>query len=232
VTQALKLLSTAYRPLYRGLLCTVDLENDPIRTYDALLESTPPAVDFLLPLGNWTTPPPGRRPEAPDHTPYAEWLIAVFDRWYGAARQETRVRLFREILNVLFGGMSRSESVGTSPVATLVIDTDGGIQQVDTLKTTFSGAPETGLTVAEHRFDLALRHPAVAARQMGIAALGDECQSCPVRDVCGGGHYAHRYLAGSGFRNPSVYCPDLLRLITYISHRVRRDVAKVTKRCH
>ena len=43
--------------------------------------------------------------------------------------------------------------------------------------------------------------------------------------ICGGGLYPHRYRAGSGFRHPSVYCADLLRLITHVRDRVRGDLA-------
>jgi uncharacterized protein len=232
VARALMLLDGPYRSLYRGLLCTVDLENDPLRTYEALLEFNPPAIDFLLPHGNWSTPPPSRPADAPDHAAYADWLIAVFDRWYGAERQETRVRFFEEILNVLLGGASHSESIGLSPVAMIVIDTDGTMQQVDTLKTAFPGAPETGLTVFDHSFDVALRHPAVVARQVGVAALSEACQSCRIGEVCGGGNYSHRYKEGNGFRNPSVYCPDLMRFIYHVAGRVNRDIDELSGRLH
>jgi uncharacterized protein len=47
-------------------------------------------------------------------------------------------------------------------------------------------------------------------------------------NVCGGGLYPHRYRPGEGFRNPSVYCPDLLRLIEHVSARVTADVARIT----
>ena len=42
--------------------------------------------------------------------------------------------------------------------------------------------------------------------------------------MCGGGLYAHRYKAGNGFGNPSVYCPDLQRIITHIMAAVNADV--------
>jgi uncharacterized protein len=42
--------------------------------------------------------------------------------------------------------------------------------------------------------------------------------------VCGGGHYPHRYHQDNGFRNASVYCPDLSRLIRHIDARVRADL--------
>ncbi|GIF21376.1 hypothetical protein Ate02nite_41060 [Paractinoplanes tereljensis] len=54
-----------------------------------------------------------------------------------------------------------------------------------------------------------------------MAALASQCLACPVRDVCGGGNYVHRFDPVRGFRNPSVYCADLLRLITHIASAVR-----------
>jgi uncharacterized protein len=85
-----------YRHLFSGLLSTVDLGNDPIGTYEAMLEFEPPAISFLLPHGNWDSPPP-RRPPGPS-SPYGDWLVAVFDRWYGSSTSETRVRLFDDIM--------------------------------------------------------------------------------------------------------------------------------------
>jgi len=215
--------------LFGGLLSTIDVDNDPVATYEALLRFGPPMIDFLLPHGNWTLPPAHRTQGAAD-TPYADWLIAVFDRWYCAPRQETRVRLFSEIIRALLGGASGTEAVGLSPVTVVVIETDGGIEQSDSLKSTFAGAQVTGLHVAHDSLDSALLQPTVAARQMGAKALSATCQACALLRVCGGGHYAHRYRAGTGFSNPSVYCPDLLRLITHIKVTLQADINVLVER--
>ncbi|WP_344837861.1 FxsB family cyclophane-forming radical SAM/SPASM peptide maturase [Actinocorallia longicatena] len=220
VTRSLHRMLDGHRHLFAGLLSTVDLRNDPIGTYESLLEFGPPAVDFLLPHGTWTDPPPGRPGDA--STPYADWLIPVFDRWYRAPR--TTIRLFAEIMHLLLGGASTIETIGLSPCGVLVVETDGGIEQSDFLKAAYDGAPLTGLHVASDPFDVALELPGVAARQIGLAALADECLSCPVVSVCGGGLYAHRYRAGAGFRNPSVYCADLFALIGHIRRTMERDV--------
>jgi uncharacterized protein len=206
---------------YAGLLCVVDLDNDPVEVYESLLEFAPPVVDFMLPLGNWTTPPPRYRAE---DTAYADWLVTVFDRWYRAPRQETSVRLFREIIHLLLGGRSSSDQIGLSPVAYLVIDTDGTFQQADMLKSAAAGQPETGLNVFDDSVDTVLTHPEVRARQEGVASLAGTCQGCALVRVCGGGNYTHRYRAGHGFRQPSVYCRDLQRLIGHIAGRVRSDL--------
>jgi uncharacterized protein len=222
--RAIKLLNQPeYRDHFAGLLCVIDIDFEPIATYEALLEFGPPVVDFLLPHGNWSTPPP-ERVAGEQRTPYGDWLVSVFDRWYGTPHQETRVRLFQEIINLLLGGHSRSEQVGAGPVAYLVIDTDGTYQQDDSLKSTHAGAPETGMNVFEHTVDDVLRHPDVRARQLGVDALADECLRCDLVRVCGGGDYPHRFRAGHGFRNPSVYCLDLQRLIRHIADRVRTDL--------
>lgn len=215
-----RLRQPAYAGLFGSVLCTVDIANDPLATYKALLDTQAPGMDFLLPHGTWVEPPPGHG----SGTPYADWLIAVFDQWYGAADQETRIRMFENILDLVLGGVSRFEGIGLSPVQFLVIDTDGSIEQVDHLKAAFEDAPATGLNIRDHAFDAALRHPGIVARQRGLAALCATCLSCPVHQVCGGGLYTHRYRPGSGFLNPSVYCADLRRLIEHIRDRVYADL--------
>lgn len=210
-----------FRRLFAGLLCTVDLTADPIATLEALAEHEPPFIDFMLPHGNWTDRPIGREPDS-TLTPYGDWLIAVFDFWYENAAP--RIRFFEEIIQLCLGGRSRSEAIGLSPAAMIVVNTDGSLEQVDTLRSAFTGAVSTGLNVFTHGFETALNHPAIAARQIGVAALSETCTSCSLRRICGGGYYPHRYKSGSGFLNPSVYCPDLIRLITHIRGRLIADL--------
>jgi uncharacterized protein len=223
-----QLTSEPFRHLFNGLLCTIDPRNAPVSTYEALLRFGPPAIDFLLPHGNWSAPPPGRVTGSSE-TPYGDWLASVFDRWYSAPRQETRVRLFGEIMNLLMGRSSATEAVGLSPVGIVVVETDGAIEQADSLKSAYHGAPATGLHVSRHSFDAALSLVPMVARQTGEQALSGVCQSCRLRQVCGGGLYAHRYRQDNGFDNPSVYCPDLIRIIDHIRGTMRADVAALKK---
>lgn len=209
-----------YRHLYSGLLSTIDVRNDPLEVYDGLLRFAPPRIDFLLPHGNWTTPPPNYDP-ADGRTPYADWLIPIFDAWYDAPRPETDIRVFRSIMELLNGGHSPSEALGLDPVDLLVVETDGTIEQGDALKSVADGASATGLAVRTHTFDDALAHPGIHTRQLGLDALAEQCRRCPIVTVCGGGLYAHRYRAGNGFANPTVYCRDQLKLIGHIRERIQ-----------
>ncbi len=101
----------------------------------------------------------------------------------------------------------------------------GAIEQVDSLKSAFDGAAETGLNVFDSSFDDALATPGMAARQIGAEALCQQCRDCALATTCGGGYYPHRYRAGSGFLNPSVYCADLYKLISHIKDRVETALA-------
>jgi uncharacterized protein len=206
-----------YRPLFRGLLCTIDLRNDPLETYESLLQFSPPAIDFLLPHGNWSQLPPGRE-QGPEQIPYADWLIAVFDRWYDAAMPETEVRLFSSIMRLLAGGRSTVETLGGRPAEAVVIETDGELTHSDTLAASEVAAGLTGLSVGKHALAAVLAQPPAGA------GLPTACRSCRLRAVCGGGLPAHRYRAGAGIDHRSVYCPDLFALISHTRRRLDRDL--------
>ncbi|MDF5752619.1 FxsB family cyclophane-forming radical SAM/SPASM peptide maturase [Spongiactinospora sp. TRM90649] len=220
-----RLTAPPYRHLFAGLLCTVNPRTDPVETYRALLSFGPPVIDFLLPHANWSEPP-WRDGTA---TPYADWLIAIFDLWWSTRPRPAGIRLFDEITHLLLGGASATEQIGLSPVAMAVIETDGEIEQSDILKSAFQGAPATGLHIDRNPFDDLLLLPSVAARQIGRLALAPACASCPVGEICGGGLYAHRYRSGSGFHNPSVYCADLLRLVRHVGNTVQAGLSDLTK---
>ncbi|MFG2995532.1 radical SAM/SPASM protein FxsBH, inactivated beta-hydroxylase extension form [Streptomyces sp. NPDC048340] len=220
VLAAVALLRSApYRHLYQGLLCTVDVANDPVAVLDALVELEPPRVDFLLPHATWEAPP--ARPDgAPDA--YARWLLRVFDHWERRERP-VPVRLFESLLSTLSGGPSLTESLGLAPTDLVVVETDGQLEQVDSLKSAFEGAAATGFNVFDHAFDQVAAHPGMRARQLGLAGVSDACRRCPVVRSCGGGLYTHRYKAdgdtGGGFDHPSVYCTDLRELVDGVEGR-------------
>ena len=46
-----------FRNLYAGLLCTIDVANDPLVVYESLMALRPPRIDFLLPHATWDHPP-------------------------------------------------------------------------------------------------------------------------------------------------------------------------------
>jgi uncharacterized protein len=202
-----------YREIYAGLLATIDVRSDPVTAYRALAALDPPNLDFLLPHGTWDNPPSGAG--VPGAARYADWLIAVYTEWNRGGRP-VPIRMFESIIATSHGGASITESLGLEPSDVAVIETDGEIEQADSIKVAYHGAPGTGLRVAANSLDEAAAHPAIRARQLGVAGLAEACRQCAVVSSCGGGLYAHRYKAANGFDNPSVYCADLKKIITHV----------------
>ncbi|GAA4258990.1 FxsB family radical SAM/SPASM domain protein [Dactylosporangium darangshiense] len=200
-----------YRRQFAGLLTVVDVRNDPLAVYRGLLAFRPPSIDLLLPHANWESRPP----HFAGQLSYAAWLIAIFDEWY-ASETPPRMRLFQSIILRWLGGDSDTEAIGGDLPGIVTVETDGSYELADSLKTTVDGGARTGLTLEAQSLDDVLEHVARAAP----AQLPTECRSCPVADVCGGGLRAHRYRAGSGFDNRSVYCSDLFQLITHVERPV------------
>jgi uncharacterized protein len=216
-----QLRSPAYRHLYRGLLCVINIGAGPLETYQALLEHRPPAIDLLLPYASHQHPPAG------DPGAYADWLIPIFDAWY-REQAPVRLRLFDEILHlVLRPGDSRTGFIGPVQLSAMVIESDGEIEMVDALKSCYEGAASTGCTVATDSLARAEYVQLGYAARMGISSLCAQCQACRARGQCGGGYFVQRW-DGKSFLNPSVYCAAMLRLVDYISERVASDAMITT----
>ncbi|MBR7825298.1 FxsB family radical SAM/SPASM domain protein [Actinospica sp. MGRD01-02] len=237
VLAALELLrSPRYRHLYAGILCTVDIANDPVAVYRAVAAEQPPRIDLLLPHATWDCPPPRpdgiSRPSTSADPAYAAWLLAVYEAWNADGRP-FGIRLFDSIHSTLRGGPPLTEALGVAPSDVLVIETDGALEQADSLKVAFDGAVDTGLRVQDHPLSAATVNAQVMARQNGPDGLSGQCRSCPVLTSCGGGLFAHRYRgsdadpdgSAAAFRNPSVYCADLLELIQSIQKAESADMA-------
>jgi radical SAM/SPASM domain FxsB family protein len=201
---------------FGAILCVVDVTADPVQVYEHLASFDPPMIDFNLPDAHWDNPPPDR---ADDPTAYGEWLVAVFEAWAAAPSYRHSIRFFDDIIGLSMGAGTAIESLGLAPVTLAVVETDGAIQGVDTLKTTYAGAPDLGLHVTTDDLDRVLAAPLVAQRQSGAAALSSVCRRCDLVRVCGGGYLPHRYSSRGGFANPSVYCEDLQVVIRHVQRR-------------
>lgn len=209
-----------------GVLCTICLDADPVETYHHLLQFQPPVIDFNFPLGHYESPPPSKTLPY-TRTPYTDWLIPIFDVWFAQRFHRTRIRLFQDIIGLLLGSRTSVETIGISPIDIVVIETNGTLEAVDTLKIVEKGSAQLGLNLFEHSFSDALKHPMIQIRQAGFEALCETCQRCPLSSVCGGGYFPTRFSQSNGFGNPSIYCADYYKLITHIRSKVisqARDV--------
>jgi uncharacterized protein len=217
-----------FEQLFGGVLAVINLAADPIGLYRHLQEIGLKRCDFLLPDGTYDHPPPQWRSDGPG-TPYADWLIRIFDQWFDNEDTSLSIRIFEEIIGLLFCAAPGTDALGGGRNGLLVIETDGGIEPVDVLK--ICGSAFTKLRLNVHRNEIrdACAVELVHVYQNGAAGLCDTCLACPVVAICGGGYLPHRYSSVNGFANPSVYCRDLMKLITHIRDRVLTTIPAATR---
>lgn len=205
--------------LFAGLLAVVDLANDPVEVHDYLAAFEPPVIDFGLPHATHDDPPHRSDPSVPE---YGLWMSKVYDAWLARPEYRHSVRMLEDIVALSSGVRGSVETLGLAPPTSVVIESDGSIEAVDTLRSVEEGATWLGLDVLRHSFDEALSHPKLLHRHHGKEALAEQCRACPLVDVCGGGYLPHRFSEAQGYRNPSVYCADLEYLIRHVQNSLRR----------
>lgn len=194
-----------YKKIFGGVLIVIDVRNKPADILQALEELGIGGANLLLPDSNYVSLP--YRPND-DHIIYGKWLFDFFALWL-EKYPHIEIPYFEEIVNLMLGGISSSEEIGAKSVDFIVIDTNGDIEAVDTLKMVGREATSLNLNVHSNSLNEALDHPAVYSRMSGYNALCSQCRECEYLNNCGGGYIPHRYNLQNGFINPSVYCEDL-----------------------
>lgn len=209
-----------YKP---GILCVLNIDADPVDVYRSFRELGIQHVDIIIPDYNHDSPPPAKHYEQSSHA-YADWLIKLFDHWYAEGEQRLVIRYFDALIDLIMGNESDFDFLGTGKNELLVIETNGSIETVDVLKICGEGFTKTSANVSMHSFDEAMQTPLAQLYRLANIKVPKKCSVCPVLEVCGGGYIPHRYSSENGFNNPSVYCNDLLRLITHIQNRIIDDL--------
>lgn len=212
--------------VFGGVLCVVNLEIDPSEVWDYVSDLRPRSIDLLLPLATHDHPPSGVS-SLKEAVRYGEWLVRFLELWYRSGDDRPDVRYFSSIMRLLLSRSSLVESIGGGLVTLIVIESNGDLEAVDSLKTCYHGAASTGLNVFEHSLDDALTVPAIMSRQMGSSALCSTCRACQFLNVCGGGYQPHRYSTSRGFQNPSIYCEGLQLLIGRIAALMKDEFFRI-----
>lgn len=203
-----------------GILVVIDPTSDPASFLEQMVRLKISSLNLLFPDGTHTNRPP-HLPLHSLETPYADWLVQVFDKWLQLPVSERpSIRLFQQLINLILGFTPAATVVGRKPGVFLVIETDGSIEAEDSLKVCQPGITKEGQHLQTHTLESALAAPLVTQCAHSRSVLPTNCLPCPIRNVCGGGFVVHRYHPENGFDNPSVYCRDLLRLITHIQTAV------------
>nr|MBB6234222.1 uncharacterized protein [Mucilaginibacter sp. FT3.2] len=211
-----------------SLLCVINIESNPEEIYEFFKSHGIKKVDFLYPDLNYDCLPEGLKNED-DATPYADWLIKVFDLWLRDERNATSpsIRRFLNAAMLILGQHTMADDMGLEENNVLVIETDGGIEAVDSLKICGDRFTKANMNINTNTIDQALDSPLALLYYKSHKDLCATCQQCDVKDVCGGGHIVHRYSKKNGFDNPSIYCQDLKKFYNHIKNSLSNILADV-----
>jgi uncharacterized protein len=215
-----------YRSIWAGILSVINPFSDPIEVLEYLRLYSPPLIDFLYPLNHYDNLPAGKKDDI-NSTVYGDWLIQAFDHWWKLGANPD-IRIFSSIMRLCCGLSSQVESLGAQVIDLVVVESNGDIEGLDSLKATYDGATCLSANVFETDFNTVARHAMVRFRQSGMDQLCHTCRICPVVKVCGGGYIPHRYSKQAGYDNPSIYCRDLEKLIRHIHLTLAGTLETVT----
>jgi uncharacterized protein len=221
VMNAYKLLKE-YPKTFTGVIGVIDPTTSPKEVLSFFAELDPPQIDLLLPDANYLNPPPLRDKNV---NIYVDWLIEAFNIWYDEY-PDLKMRLFEGLLGAIAGLPSQTDAFGLGDLSLLTIETDGFYHDLDVLKITKEGFSSLGLHLEEASITEALSTHKIAnhRRLLTFEGLSDKCQSCPEVQICGGGSVPHRY-NHNGFNNPTIYCREMLSLISHARRRLIESIS-------
>lgn len=208
-----------------GVITVFNIKENPIEIYEHFKSLGVTNYSILLPDMHYDNPP---GLFGIDHTngrtPVADWLIPLFDHWMAdTCPDKPKVQIFETLIELMFGKEgSGNEVLGGGQNDTLIIETNGDIETVDTLKACGHGFTKGNMSVFSNSIDEAQNTPLIRLYFDSHKNLCAQCRACPLNEVCGGGYLVTRYSAENGFDNPSIYCRDLMKLIVYIQNRILR----------
>lgn len=205
-------------PFFRnkiGVLTVINPLSDPVKNYEHLKAIGIQYVDFLFPDATHET-----MNSTPSSTLLADWLIQVFDLWFYDAKSRPAIRMFIQLVRLIIGQDEGFEYFGQQKNEFLVIETNGSIEVTGAFKICGDGFTKKGFLIQKHSIEEVLADPFYDIYYSGHQNSSKVCKECSLFSVCGGGFVAHRYNQESAFDNPSVYCYDLMKLITHIQNKV------------
>lgn len=211
--------------LKAGILSVMNLESDPIEYYNHFNGLNLKSMDILLLDSNHDN----NLVKSNDSKKVYEWFIEIFDKWYSEKDEKSEIRFFEMIIKEILGEEQDIDSLGIHENNVIVIETNGGLEAVDALKSCGNSFTKNDININTHEVEEISNSKLIEVYYKSGIYLPKKCLACPVQDICGGGYLPHRYSSKNGFNNPSIYCDDLLRIITHIQNTVVEDMPNELK---
>lgn len=209
VVKGLKLLREKLG--FLSVISVMNIAETPEVTYNHLKDLSSDYINFLIPDFTHDTFPykPGEM---------GNWLIELYDLWISDTERPT-IPFFNGFTNVILG----SQKLTRNEAHALIIETNGDIEPIDSLKGCGEGFTKTNMNIVSNEFEDIMQLPLGKLYfKDSTEKLSTTCQECPIVSVCKGGRLVHRYKKENGFNNPSIYCNDIIMLISHMQNTMMK----------
>ncbi|WP_264535620.1 radical SAM protein [Flavobacterium sp. N1736] len=224
IVKGFNIVRKTYGDEMANCLCVIDTTQEASKVYSHFKKLGAKSVHFLFQDFNYI------QSTQEDVPKVGKWLSEMFEIWYNDNdKKKPNIRPLTDLIALIFGKTRGTEIFGSSINQTLIIETDGSIETVDTLKICGDGFTNTKFNVLSNDLNLIYKESNLARMYYNSHTnLCNTCQNCIIEPVCGGGYLGHRFSKTNLFDNPSIYCKEIIELICYIQNEVLNDMSKET----
>ncbi|WP_309877669.1 radical SAM protein [Chryseobacterium rhizosphaerae] len=205
-----------------NILSVVNLNISPSEFYQEVKNLGVPSFNLLLPDGHYDNLPDNfekLKVNTLHHTPYADWLIEIFEIWKTDS-DRPMIRFFRTLIELIMGEQTGDQMVGRLTNGVAVLETNGALEVSDSIRACYEGITRNDLNIHTHSIDDLYNDPLFDVFFHSHNMVNDTCLTCPIYDICGGGFLGNRYSNEEGFDNPTIYCHDMIKLVSHIQNDI------------
>ena len=197
-------------------ICVIDVDEAAEKVYQNFKELQVTSVNFLMKDYTYDNFPFIKNENY--KLPYADYLIELFDLWF-ADKNRFEISMFSGLINVILG-LTNFDDINSNELKSLVIETNGGIEPIDSLKACGHEFTKSNINIIENDINDIFKSSLGNLYFNESLNVCNQCSNCPIFDICLGGRLVHRYNKINGFDNPSIYCEDLIKFISHIQNRL------------
>lgn len=203
-----------------GVLSVVNLKISPHELYDEIKGLNVNSFNILLPDGHFDKLPDGLEKDKINtyqYTLYADWLIELFNIWKQDSNRPN-IRFFKTLIQLIAGEDEGDQMLGRRLNGVAVLETNGNLEVADSIRACYEGITRNNINIHTNDIDDIFNDTLFQIYINSHDMVCEKCLNCPVYDVCGGGFLGNRYSNDNGFDNPTIYCHDIIKLVTFLQN--------------
>ncbi len=218
--KVIKAIKTGKKYNFNSVLSVVNLEISPNDYYEEIKKLDVQNYNLLLPDGHYDNLPNAYKKSmlnTLNHTPYADWLIEVFEIWK-KDNDRPMIRFFKTLIELIMDEVTGDQMTGILTNGVAVLETNGGMEVSDSIRACYEGITRNKLNIHSNSIEDLFNDQLFDLYFNSHNMVSEQCLNCSVYEICGGGFLGNRYSNERGFDNPTIYCHDMIKLISHIQN--------------